>query len=160
MSAFFVLKSKCMNLFFSFGAWVRTQPSYSPTNYDRGQNVNADILKRWTVNNPNGTMPRLMTSAIHPEVYTNYAEYNTFQMLDIWVKRQDYVRLQSLRVAYDLPKSVLAHIGIKGASVSLEGRNLFVVGSNYDNYLDPETMGNPYATPIPKSFIFGLNINF
>jgi len=149
-----------MNLFFSFGAWVRTQPSYSPTNYDRGQNVNADILKRWTVNNPNGTMPRLMTSAIHPEVYTNYAEYNTFQMLDIWVKRQDYVRLQSLRVAYDLPKSVLAHIGIKGASVSLEGRNLFVVGSNYDNYLDPETMGNPYATPIPKSFIFGLNINF
>ena len=31
---------------------------------------------------------------------------------------------------------------------------------SYHNYLDPETMGNPYATPIPKSFIFSLNINF
>jgi hypothetical protein len=35
-----------------------------------------------------------------------------------------------------------------------------VVASNYDNYLDPETMGNPFAQPIPRSYIFGLNVNF
>ena len=44
--------------------------------------------------------------------------------------------------------------------LSVEGRNLFVVASDYTNYLDPESMGNPYAQPIAKSFIFGLNVNF
>ena len=51
-------------------------------------------------------------------------------------------------------------IGVRSASVSLEGRNLFVVASDYTNYLDPETMGNPYATPLPKSAIFTLNVGF
>ena len=49
---------------------------------------------------------------------------------------------------------------MKSASLSFEARNLFVLASNYNNYLDPETMGNPYAQPIPKSFIFGVNVNF
>jgi hypothetical protein len=34
------------------------------------------------------------------------------------------------------------------------------MASDYNNYLDPETMGNPFAQPITRSFIFGLNINF
>jgi hypothetical protein len=51
-------------------------------------------------------------------------------------------------------------VGITSASLSLEGRNLLVVASNYDNYLDPETMGNPFAQPIPRSYIFGINLNF
>ena len=40
------------------------------------------------------------------------------------------------------------------------GDYLSLIASNYSNYLDPETMGNPYAQPIPKSFIFGVNVNF
>jgi hypothetical protein len=59
-----------------------------------------------------------------------------------------------------LPKEWLQKIGISSASVSLEGRNLLVFATNYDNFLDPETMGNPFAQPITKSFIFGLNVNF
>jgi hypothetical protein len=35
-----------------------------------------------------------------------------------------------------------------------------VFGSNYDNYLDPETMGNQMAQPIQKSITFNLNIDF
>ena len=65
-----------------------------------------------------------------------------------------------LRLGYRIPKRVLEPLGITSASLSLEGRNLFVMASDYDNYLDPETMGNPYAQPITQSFIFGLNVNF
>ena len=81
-------------------------------------------------------------------------------MLDTWVKNCPYWRLQSLRLGYKLPKEWLQKVGINSASVSLEGRNLLVFASNYDNYLDPETMGNPYAQPIARSIIFGLNVNF
>jgi hypothetical protein len=55
---------------------------------------------------------------------------------------------------------LVALLAAIAASLSLEARNLFVIASDYDNYLDPETMGNPYAQPIPKSFIFGLSVNF
>jgi hypothetical protein len=81
-------------------------------------------------------------------------------MRDIWVKELNYCRLQSIRLGYKIPKKVLEPLGITSASLSFEGRNLFVIASDYNNYLDPETMGNPYAQPITKSYIFGLNLNF
>lgn len=150
-----------INLMFNLGMKVRVQPSYSPTYFDRGLNTNHDILNRWTTENPNGTFAALMvSSASRLAEYTRYSEYNTYSMLDIWVKNNSYARLQSLRLGYKLPNKWLSKIGVSSASLSLEGRNLFVMASNYDNYLDPETMGNPFAQPIPKSFIFGLNVNF
>ena len=72
----------------------------------------------------------------------------------------NYMRLQSVRLGYKLPGEWLKKFGISSASVSLEGRNLAVIASDYTNYLDPETMGNLYAQPIQRSVIFGLNINF
>ncbi len=50
--------------------------------------------------------------------------------------------------------------GLNHATVAFETRNLLVWGSSYKNYMDPETMGNIYATPIPRSFVFSLNFNF
>lgn len=152
-----------INFMFNLGMKVRVQPSYSPTYFDRGQNTNHDILHRWVSDGESGSgsMSALMIST--PEraaEYTHYSEYQTYSMLDIWVKKCNYCRLQSVRLGYRIPKRILAPIGISSASVSLEGRNLLVIASNYDNYLDPETMGNPYAQPIAKSFIFGVSVNF
>jgi TonB-linked SusC/RagA family outer membrane protein len=150
-----------INFMFNLGMKVRVQPSYSPTYFDRGLNTNHDILNRWTTDNPNASMAGLMVNT--PErasEYTHFSEYQTYSMLDTWVRKRNYCRLQSIRLGYRIPKKLLQPIGITSASVSLEGRNLLVIASNYDNYLDPETMGNPYAQPVPKSFIFGVNVNF
>ena len=150
-----------VNMMFNLGMKVRVQPSYSPAYYDRGLNTNRDILNRWTPQNTGATMAALMVST--PErvaEYTRYNEYNLYSMLDTWVRSSNYCRLQSVRLGYRLPKEWLAPYGISSASLSIEGRNLAVIASNYDNYLDPETMGNPYAQPITRSFIFGLNVNF
>lgn len=149
-----------LNFIFNMGMKVRVMPTYSPTNYDRGLNTNRDILQRWTAENTETTFPTLMISSDRPAEYIRYSEYNLYSMLDMWVRDQNYIRLQSLRVAYKLPQEWLKKWGISSASLSLEGRNLWVSGSNYNNYLDPETMGNPFAQPIPKSFIFGVNVNF
>ena len=150
-----------VNVIFNLGMKVRVQPSYSPTYFDRGLNCNHDILNRWTATNTDTDMPALMVStAARAAEFTHFSEYNTYSMLDTWVKSCNYWRLQSVRLGYKLPKEWLKSLGITSASVSIEGRNLMVVASNYDNYLDPETMGNPFAQPITRSFIFGLNVNF
>lgn len=150
-----------INCIFNFGMYVQTTPTYDPTNYDRGLNSNRDILNRWTPDHTNTTLPKLMTENDgRTGEYIRYKEQNLFRELDIWVKKQNYFRFESIRLGYELPEKWLKPVGIKSASVSLEGRNLWVIASNYHNYLDPETMGNPYAAPIPKSFIFGLNVNF
>ena len=150
-----------VNFMFNLGMKVRVQPSYSPTYFDRGLNTNRDILSRWTATNTGGTFAALMVSTpARLAEYTRYAEYNTYSMLDIWVRNSSYARMQSLRLGYKLPKKWLAKFGISSASLSLEGRNLLVIAGNYNNYLDPETMGNPFAQPVAKSYIFGLNVNF
>lgn len=149
-----------INFIFNLGMKVRVQPTYSPANYDRGLNTNRDILKRWSANNTNTVFPALMPSGVRNAEYTQYAEYNVYSMLDTWVRNNSYWRLQSLRLGYKLPHKFVAKLGVKSASLSLEARNLLVFASNYDNYLDPETMGNPFAQPIAKTFIFGVNVNF
>lgn len=149
-----------INWLFNLGMKVRVQPSYSPATYDRGLNTNADILNRWTAENPTGQFPRLMVSNERPAEYIRYSEYNLYSMLDTWVRNSNYFRCQSIRLGYKFPTTLIQRIGMTSASLSVEARNLFVIASNYNNFLDPETMGNPYAQPIPKSFIVGLNIGF
>lgn len=150
-----------INLAFNLGATVRVQPTYNPLFYDRGLNTNRDILDRWTVDNKEGKFPALMSSdGVHDSEIKFYENYSSFSMLDIWVKKCNYLRCQSIRLAYRFDGDWMKKIGLRTASVSLEGRNLFVVASDYTNYLDPETMGNPYATPLPKSAIFTLNLGF
>ena len=150
-----------INLTFNLGATVRVQPTYSPLFYDRGLNTNRDILDRWTVDNKNGKFPTLMSKdGVHDFEIAFYENYSSYGMLDIWVKKCNYLRCQSIRLGYKFDGDWMKKIGVRSASVSLEGRNLFVVASDYTNYLDPETMGNPYATPLPKSAIFTLNVGF
>ncbi len=149
-----------VNFTYNLGMKVRVQPSYNPANFDRGMNTNRDILSRWTADNTSGQFAKLMTASERPREYVQYNEYNLYSMLDTWIRDCNYIRLQSLRLGYKLPAQWTGRIGIKSASLSLEARNLFVIASDYDNYLDPETMGNPYAQPIARSFIFGVNVNF
>lgn len=149
------------NLSFNLGGYVRTTPSYNFINFDRGQNVNSDILDRWTPENTDGRLPALITSEKRADEYYWYDQKSEiYKNLDIWVKKLNYFRLQYLRLGYRLPEKMTKSLGMGSASVAIEGRNLLVFGSSYKNFLDPESMYNPYAPPIPKSITFSLNLNF
>ncbi len=150
-----------INCIFNAGGYVRVQPSYSLTSFDRGQNTNRDILNRWTAENPQGNMPALIDGNVDFDAFFFVdGEVNPYVNSSMWVKKQNYMRIQSIRLGYELPFELIRKLGASQATVALEGRNLFVFGSSYRNYLDPETMGNPYAQPIPKSFTFSLSLNF
>ena len=149
------------NLSFNLGGYVRTTPSYNFINFDRGQNVNSDILDRWTPENTDGRLPALITSEKRADEYYWYDQKSEiYKNLDIWVKKLNYFLLQNLRLGYRLPEKMTKSLGMGSASVAIEGRNLLVFGSSYKNFLDPESMYNPYAPPIPKSITFSLNLNF
>ena len=149
------------NLSFNLGGYVRTTPSYNFINFDRGQNVNSDILDRWTPENTDGRLPALITSEKRADEYYWYDQKSEiYKNLDIWVKKLNYFRLQNLRLGYRLPEKMTKSLGMGSASLAIEGRNLLVFGSSYKNFLDPESMYNPYAPPIPKSITFSLNLNF
>ncbi len=149
-----------INFTFNFGMKVRVTPSYNATTFDRGLNTNHDVLNRWTATNQNTVYPALMNSTDRPAEYVQFHDLNLYNMMDTWVRNCNYVRLQSLRLAYKFDMPWMKRVGIKNASLSVEARNLFVIASNYDNYLDPETMGNPFAQPISRDIIFGINVGF
>ena len=104
--------------------------------YDRGQNTNRDILNRWTSDNPHGTMPALIDGNMDPDSYIVLGGLGVYQNLDMWVKKQNYMRVQSIRLGYELPFDLIKKVGITQASVALEARNLFVFFSI-----------NPYCNP-------------
>ncbi len=150
-----------VNFAFNLKMYSRVQPSYGNVFFDRGMNTNRDILDRWSPQNPGGTLPALMPdNGYRSDERTQYGEFSLYSMLDTWVKRSDYVRLQSVNLGYNLPTSLVSKWGLSTIRVAVEARNLWVFGSNYKNFLDPETMGNPFAQPIPKSFTFNLQVKF
>ena len=150
-----------VNFAFNLKMYARIQPSYSNVWFDRGMNTNRDILDRWTPTNTSATLPALLPdNGYRSDERLNYGEQSTYSMLDTWVKRNDHVRLQSVNLGYNLPTPMLSRVGLGSVRVAFEARNLLVFGANYKNFLDPETMGNPFAQPIPKTYTFSLNLKF
>lgn len=148
-----------INCIFNWGHYVQTDASYSITAYDRGLNSNTDILKRWTPQNTSSNLPALITNDKRVAEYNFYSDFRYENKLDYLVRKGDYMRIQNIRFGYNLPETLLRHLGLSSATVALEGRNLFVFGSDYEGHLDPETMSNMYAQPVAKSFVFSLNVN-
>jgi len=123
----------------------------------------------WSPENPDGKYPRLI--GIGTEDASRAYDFNAFNGssvftnhifndLDIWYKEVNFLRVSSIRFGYTLPKTLLNKCGIAAAKVNVETRNPFVFATNYDGSFDPETLGNIYAQPIPKSVTVGLNITF
>lgn len=150
---------------FNLKQTIMKSPSYNGAEVDPGRNYTTDILDAWSPTNPNSNMPGIIgkdmaagDSWMAHSWYGLADTYNTFRYLDIWAKEISYVRISSIRLGYTLPNTLLDKLKLQHARVSLEGNNLFVFGSNYSGYFDPETYGNIYAQPISKSFTIGLNL--
>lgn len=151
---------------FNIKQTVVENPPYNFTSVDRGINQTTRVLDAWTTTNPNTNLPRIIGLDTIPGSEIVYQWFNTFDssgsysFFDSWAKEISYIRINSMRLGYSLPTSVLSNTGVKSLRLSLEGRNLFVFGSKHKGYFDPETYGNLYAQPIQKAIVFGLNVGF
>ncbi|MEC4114374.1 SusC/RagA family TonB-linked outer membrane protein [Myroides pelagicus] len=155
---------------FNLKQTIQQTPSYSAAKIDPGRNYTTDLLDIWTPNNPGGSLPGLIADDNNgnwdnenwmlAKYFDGGDNGNAYRYLDIWTKEISYLRISSIRLGYTLPKDVLKKMRIDNVRFTLEGRNLFVFGTNYDGFFDPETYGNIYAQPIQKSLTLGLNVTF
>ncbi|WP_338840120.1 SusC/RagA family TonB-linked outer membrane protein [Flavobacterium ginsenosidimutans] len=145
---------------------VRTPP-YSGTEVDRGQNYSTDILNAWSPTNTSSNLPGITgkdsgtgDSWMAYQWFSSATPLNWNNYLDTWVSEMSYMRLSSMRLGYTFPKAFTDHINIQSIRLNVEARNLFVISSDFKGYFDPETYGNIYAQPVPKSFTIGCNVTF
>jgi len=152
---------------FNIKQTVTRTPPYNGTLVDRGQNYSRDILDAWSPTNTSSNLPAINGKDLSAgDSYMAYLWYSganqitTLNYLDTWVSEMSYMRLSSIRLGYTFPKAFTDQINIASIRFNVEARNLFVISSDYKGYFDPETFGNIYAQPVPKSFTLGCNVTF
>lgn len=131
-----------------YTAFLNTQSVYWPLVH------NNTISKyyythRWTPQKAaagTATLPRLTTTA----------NSNNFQQNSIWLVDNSYIKLQSLRISYNLPASLVNKLNLNDIRFMLEGRNLFSI----DNIPvgNPEGLGSLY--PIMRTYSLGVKVDF
>ena len=169
---------------FVFGQLVKRTPFYSPTQTSPGENNTTEIGQVWSPENTSGIYPAL-TGNLKPDGTTwsgwdeweanpdpyylynwNLEQYNSisgaslFDNLDIWYKKINYFRVNSIRLGYAFPEKITRKLHMAGLRIHFEARNPFVIASNYDGYFDPETYGSIYSQPMARTYSVGLNITF
>ncbi|MEO6869256.1 MAG: TonB-dependent receptor [Ginsengibacter sp.] len=106
-----------------------------------------DAEGRWTTDNPDATKPR---------TWNGSGAYWTQQPNTYWLQSTDYLRLKSIRLGYNLPKSINDKLGIKDSRIYISGLNLITLTGLKD--FDPESISN-ITYPLNKVFNFGLTVN-
>ena len=169
---------------FVFGQLVKRTPFYSPTQTSPGENNTTEIGQVWSPENTSGIYPALTGNLkpdgttwsgwdeweANPDPYYLYnwilEQYNSisgaslFDNLDIWYKKINYFRVNSIRLGYAFPEKITRKLHMAGLRIHFEARNPFVIASNYDGYFDPETYGSIYSQPMVRTYSVGLNITF
>jgi TonB-linked SusC/RagA family outer membrane protein len=152
---------------FNLSQWVIETPPYNPASLDRGQNYNKQVLNAWSPTNTGSNLPAIIGNDTGDgSRWMAYSWLNgndpgySYNNLDIWAKKMSYIRINSIRMGYSLPAKIAGKVKASALRVSVEGRNMFVFGSDYKGYFDPETYGNIYAQPITRSISIGLNATF
>lgn len=112
--------------------------------------ASADLLDRWSVNNPGASFPRAITNT--SSGYNPYYAWDT----DFAIQNTSYLRLATLSLSYNLPRKWMQAIRFDNIRVYVAGSNLFTA-TKYKGF-DPET--GDYGYPATRSFTFGLNLTF
>lgn len=145
-----------INIVYQLG-WVTPVASTSLNYTDlllSGQNQ--DYTQRWQKpgDERNTNVPSL--------VYPSYSDRNTFyQNSQILVQSADNIRLQDVRIGYDLPNTILRKLHATRATIYAYANNLGIIWRKNKLGIDPDAIGNGLgAYPNPTSISFGFNLNF
>ncbi|KLT67067.1 SusC/RagA family TonB-linked outer membrane protein [Pedobacter sp. BMA] len=112
--------------------------------------VRSWYLDAWTPSNPGTNVPGIWE--YNASVSTNPTVQNN---TDLFVHRADFLKIRNLVVGYDVPRSNVSKIGLKGLGLRFQMNNLPAIWKSNDIGVDPETLG----IRLPTSYVFGLNIN-
>ncbi len=136
---------------------LRTRNHY----FNRGETTKfAELADRWTLDNPTSNIPRAGADSVTGTPPNS--EY---------VEDGSYLRLKTLRLAYNLPVDKMGLNGFKNATIYFSGSNLLLF-SNF-RLIDPEASNfgrsglgniaqgyNDGSYPNPRVLTLGLNVTF
>ena len=158
-------KDLSLNVFFSyqFGNKIRLYPAFK-SSYSDMDALPKEFYDRWTKPGDEKVtdIPSILDAYAYSTLGSAYP-YNTYNYSDVRVADGSFIRLKSVSLTYNLPKSVAAKLaGIKAVSFTLTGNNLWLLYS--DEKLkgqDPEfQISGGVAQPIQKQVTLSLNISF
>lgn len=100
---------------------------------------------RWTVDNPDGTMPR---------ADSNSPGNNTMYLFDA-----TFVRLKSVELSYSLPQEIISKVGLNNARLYVSGFNLLTWAKEI-KWSEPEAGGRMLHYPQLRVINLGVNVKF
>lgn len=124
------------------------------------QQVLADGWSRWEKPGDIATHPRPVEGGNN----------NSNKPSSRYLEDASYLRMRNVTLSYDLPKNVLNKIGLTDVNIYVSGENL-VTFTDFSG-VDPAVTGNEngrnrndvgradLSYPIPKRYVFGLNLSF
>lgn len=120
-------------------------------------NWKADVLDRWTPDNPSNT---------HPRVTINDPNGNYARPSDFFIEDGSFVRLRNMTIGYTLPSDLVNRIGASRLRLYASGQNLLTF-TGYSGH-DPEIgSAGPLNAgidrniyPQARTYLFGLNLDF
>jgi len=142
------------NITYRLGHYFRRSTVDYVTLLNSGWNGHIDYASRWV--KPGD---ELITDI--PSLPTNIdfdREY-VFQNSSVLVEKADHIRLQDIKLNFNLTKVVFKSLPFKQISLYLYAANLGIIWRANNKGLDPDayTFG---SMPVPKTISFGLNANF
>ena len=127
-------------------------------NYERNlplTNKPAYYLSRWTGPGTSNDFPRVTTGATNNTLFS-----------DFYVEDGSFIRLQNIQLGYTLNPKLSGKIGLDKLRFFVTANNLFTL-TKYKGYDPSASSGAPIGGgidqgfyPTPKTFLFGLNVNF
>jgi len=80
---------------------------------------------------------------------------------DFYTKKADYLRLKTLSVGYNLPKSTLQKVNIQNLRLYIAANNIFTISELTRYSVDPEAPNGygGYYYPQMRTISFGLNLS-
>jgi TonB-dependent starch-binding outer membrane protein SusC len=113
------------------------------------------VLDRWTGEGTSNTVPRVTTSATSNNVFSDY-----------FVEDASYLRIQNIQLGYSIDPKNFGKTGITKFRVYGGVNNLYTF-TKYKGYDPGASSGAPIGGgidygfyPIPRTYMFGLNVNF
>jgi TonB-linked SusC/RagA family outer membrane protein len=138
-----------LNFLFQGAAKVYQQLSQNAVwAFYNGGKVTSEWRDRWTPDNPNASLPRVLLVAENNQLVS-----------DFWIKDASYLRLKNVELAYTIPSKIISRLRITGIRVYASGQNLATFTKLRN--VDPEnTNTQGWYYPQQKTYNFGISVEF
>ena len=113
------------------------------------------VTERWTGAGSSNQVPKVTTAATANNVFSDY-----------FVEDASYLRIQNVQLGYSLPQKSLDPMGIAKCRIYAGVNNLYTF-TKYRGFDPGASSGAPIGGgidygfyPVPRTYLFGLNLNF